>query len=381
VAIRRKQVRSVVVLYPKGGFFGDRETDELQKAIMDEAAAGNTRLVLNLAECQSLNSIAIGVLMRGYSNYKNRGGEIKLCGLGKRIKDLFTMTKLIMVFDHHDTWFRSRAGGSDPSETRRSIRSPAVPRAQEEIDAMNRFIVPLGFALAVAVSITIWWFLPTLGPLGEQMQKGGYLVAALILLAILQTSFIIERIWSLRKAQGRGSLPDFLNNVRRRLHAGDVAGAIQLCGQQRGSAANVIRAGLERYQQVRAEGAPKEKIVAETQAAIQEANGLEVPLLERNLIALSTIASIATMIGLLGTVIGMIRSFAALGHTGAVDASKLAIGISEALINTAGGLFVAIAGIVSYNVFVTRVDNFNYMMDEASYEAVQLLSATAPDKR
>jgi anti-sigma B factor antagonist len=103
VAIRRKQVRSVVVLYPKGGFFGDRETDELQKAIMDEAAAGNTRLVLNLAECQSLNSIAIGVLMRGYSNYKNRGGEIKLCGLGKRIKDLFTMTKLIMVFDHHDT--------------------------------------------------------------------------------------------------------------------------------------------------------------------------------------------------------------------------------------------------------------------------------------
>ncbi len=77
----------------------------------------------------------------------------------------------------------------------------------------------------------------------------------------------------------------------------------------------------------------------------------------------------------------MIRSFAALGHTGAVDASKLAIGISEALINTAGGLFVAISGIVAYNVFVTRVDNFNYMMDEASYEAIQLLSATAPEKR
>ena len=133
--------------------------------------------------------------------------------------------------------------------------------------------------------------------------------------------------------------------------------------------------------QLREEGAPKEKLVAETQAAIQEANGLEVPLLERNLIALSTIASIGTMVGLLGTVIGMIRSFAALGHTGAVDASKLAIGISEALINTAGGLIVAIAGIVAYNVFVTRVDNFNYMMDEASYEAVQLLAASAPDKR
>jgi len=103
VAVRRKQVRSIVVLYPKGSFFGDSETDELQKAIMDEAAGGNTRLVLNLAECQALNSTAIGVLMRGYANYKGRGGEIKLCGLGKRIKDLFTMTKLIMVFDHHET--------------------------------------------------------------------------------------------------------------------------------------------------------------------------------------------------------------------------------------------------------------------------------------
>ncbi|HKQ58160.1 MAG TPA: MotA/TolQ/ExbB proton channel family protein [Candidatus Eisenbacteria bacterium] len=246
---------------------------------------------------------------------------------------------------------------------------------------MSRFIVPLGFALAAIVSVAIWWNLPLLGPVGEQMKLGGYLVAGLILLAILQTAFIIERLWSLKKAAGRGSLPDFLNNVRKALHRGDVQAAIQLCGQQRGSAANVIRAGLERYQQVLSDGAPKEKIVAETQAAIQEANGLEVPLLERNLIALSTIASIATMVGLLGTVIGMIRSFAALGHTGAVDASKLAIGISEALINTAGGLFVAIAGIVAYNVFVTRVDNFNYMMDEASYEAVQLLSAAATERK
>ena len=245
---------------------------------------------------------------------------------------------------------------------------------------MGRFIVPLGFVLACVISVTLWWNLPLLGPVGEQMKQGGPLVAALILLIILQTTFIIERIWSLKKAQGRGSLPEFLIGVRKRLHQGDVENAIKLCAQQRGSAANVIRAGLERYQQLRAENAPKEKIVAETQAAIQEANGLEVPLLERNLIALSTIASISTMVGLLGTVLGMIRSFAALGHTGAVDATKLAVGISEALINTAGGLIAAISGIVAYNVFVTRVDNFNYMMDEASYEAVQLLASTASDR-
>lgn len=103
MAVRRKQVRSIVVLYLKGSYFGDTETDELQKAIMDEAAAGNTRLVLNMSECQALNSIGIGVMMRGFANYKGRGGEIKLCGLGKRVKDVFVMTKLIMVFDHHDT--------------------------------------------------------------------------------------------------------------------------------------------------------------------------------------------------------------------------------------------------------------------------------------
>jgi anti-sigma B factor antagonist len=103
VAIRRRQIESVVVLYPKGEFFGDAETDDLQKAVLDEAAAGNTRLILNMTDCVALNSIAIGALMRGYSNYKGRGGEIKLCALSKRLLDLFTMTKLIRVFDHHAT--------------------------------------------------------------------------------------------------------------------------------------------------------------------------------------------------------------------------------------------------------------------------------------
>lgn len=242
---------------------------------------------------------------------------------------------------------------------------------------MARYLVPLYFIGAATISFVAWFNLPALGPLGKQMFEAGPLVAMLILLLILQVTFVLERTWSLNKAKGRGSLPDFLNNVRKKIHAGDVDGAIQLCSQQRGSAANVMRAGLERYLMLRKEGAPKDKVVAETQAAIQEANGLEVPLLERNLIALSTIASIGTMVGLLGTVIGMIRSFAALGNTGAVDASKLAVGISEALVNTAGGLIVAILGIVMYNVFVTRVDGFNYMMDEASYEAVQLLAASA----
>ena len=236
---------------------------------------------------------------------------------------------------------------------------------------LKRLIWPLYFIAAMFVSYLIFKQLP------EYLQKGGPLVVLLIFLSILVVTFIIERTISLRRARGRGSLPGFLSEVRRHLIQGDVAGAIEACKRQGGSAASVMRAGLERFEQAKADGLPREKVIAETQEAIQEANALEVPLLERNLIALSTIASIATMVGLLGTTIGMIRSFAALGSQGAVDATKLAIGISEALVNTAGGLAVAIAGIVAYNVFVTKVDSFNYMMDEASYEAVQLLTSRA----
>jgi len=234
---------------------------------------------------------------------------------------------------------------------------------------LKRLVWPAYFIIALAVAIFIYTQLP------EYIKKGGPLVAILIFLLMMVLTFVLERTFSLRKAQGRGNLVNFLIEVKKKLHQGDLDGAIAACDKQRGSAANVIRAGLVRFKQAKSEGLPQDKVVAETQAAIQEANGLEVPILERNLIALSTIASISTMIGLLGTTVGMIRSFAALGHSGAVDATKLAVGISEALVNTAGGLLTAIIGIVAYNVFTTKVDSFNYMIDEASFEAIQLLTA------
>ena len=96
-------------------------------------------------------------------------------------------------------------------------------------------------------------------------------------------------------------------------------------------------------------------------------------MLERNLVFLSTIASIGTMVGLTGTTLGMIRSFAAMAQQGMPDATQLALGISEALINTLGGLVIAQVGIVMYNYFVTRVDNYNYMMDETVHEILMLL--------
>jgi biopolymer transport protein ExbB len=167
-----------------------------------------------------------------------------------------------------------------------------------------------------------------------------------------------------------------LKRVQGALMAGKVDDAIKECDAQRGSAANIIRAGLERYKEVVNDNSMSgEKKMAETKRAIEEASALETPLLERNLIALSTIASTATMFGLLGTTIGMIRAFAALATAGAPDAIQLSIGISEALINTALGLFAAIIGIIFYNFFVTRVDNFTYLIDEASFNVAEILSA------
>jgi biopolymer transport protein ExbB len=222
--------------------------------------------------------------------------------------------------------------------------------------------------VSLGISIVVFMFLP------EYIRQGGPLVAGLIMLSIMSVTLVFERLFTISRARGKDSIPTFMRNVRKRIDAMDIEGAADLCSKQRGSLANVLRAGLDRYLVVRNAPIDRQAKMQEVQKAMEEANMLEVPLLERNLIALATIASIATMVGLLGTTIGMIRSFSALGHTGSVDAVKLAIGISEALINTAGGLAVAIFSIVLYNVFVTMIDNFNYMMDEATLEVVEVLS-------
>jgi biopolymer transport protein ExbB len=213
------------------------------------------------------------------------------------------------------------------------------------------------------------------------IYTGGIVVPILITLTLMDLTLVFERMFSLRKASGKTSITQFLKSIQGHLMAGKIDDAIKDCDAQRGSAANIIRTGLERYKVISQEKKlDSEKKMAEVQRAIEEATSLETPLLERNLIALSTIASIATMFGLLGTVVGMIRAFTALAAAGgAPDAIQLSIGISEALINTALGLLAAIIGIVAYNFFVTKVDNFTYMIDEASYNVVQILATKTND--
>ena len=223
--------------------------------------------------------------------------------------------------------------------------------------------------LCFVVSYIIFeYFLP------KFIKDGGYVVIILMVLTMLDITFIIERSMSMRKAKGKRSQVAFLRDTMDAIRKNDIRKAIEHCNTQHGTMANVLRAGLERFQSVTDENLTSDRQVAEIKRAFDEANALETPLLERNLIALQTIATIATLVGLLGTTIGMIRAFSAMANEGAPDAIQLALGISEALINTAGGLAAAIMGIVAYNYFVNKVDQVVYAVDEVSQEVVAILT-------
>lgn len=214
-----------------------------------------------------------------------------------------------------------------------------------------------------------------------QMYKGGVIVPLLIGILVIVFTFAIERLITILRAKGRGSVEGFVRRVRELLSNGSLNEAIAECDKQRGSVANVIRSGLLKYEQVENETIlDKEAKIAAIQKSLEEATALELPMLSKNLVIISTCASISTLVGLLGTVLGMIKAFAALAQAGAPDAIGLANGISEALVNTALGILSAALGIVFYNLFNNLIDSLTYGMDEAGFSIVQTYSATHKEK-
>jgi len=101
--MKQRQVGEIAVITPKGYLTGGDETDELGKAIDTLGESGNKHLVINLSETQHLNSTALGLLIRAHSSYVRRGGQMKLCGVDKRIENIFVITKLSLVFDVYTT--------------------------------------------------------------------------------------------------------------------------------------------------------------------------------------------------------------------------------------------------------------------------------------
>jgi biopolymer transport protein ExbB len=208
------------------------------------------------------------------------------------------------------------------------------------------------------------------------IYKGRVVVAVLIALLLMVLTFGIERLITISSATGRGSIKNFVSRIRALLSSNNINQAIAECDKQRGSVANVVKAGLLKYNELmKTSDIEPERKVLLVQKDIEETTQLEMPMLERNLVIIATIASVATLMGLLGTVTGMIAAFRAIATSGAPDAVALSNGISEALINTALGIGTSALAIILYNFFTSKIDSLTYGIDEASYSIIQNFSA------
>jgi biopolymer transport protein ExbB len=213
------------------------------------------------------------------------------------------------------------------------------------------------------------------GPKGAwyRMYEGGIIVPILIGCFLMVITFSIERFLTINKATGSGSISEFIRKVQYHLANKNVDAALAECDKQRGSVGNVMKAGLRKYKELIADGElnTEQKVLA-IQKEVEEATALELPMLQKNLVFLSTLTSLGTLIALLGTVIGMIRAFSSLGEEGGSGAAaNLAVGISEALYNTALGIATSAFALTMYNIFTTKIDSITYGIDESGFTLTQ----------
>lgn len=205
------------------------------------------------------------------------------------------------------------------------------------------------------------------------IYMGGPIVPILISFMIIVIVFSIERAMVLSKASGKGDVDSFVLNVRRLLNQNKVDEAIEECDRQQGSVGNVVKEGLTTYKALAHDTTMnKEQKMVALNKSIEEATTLEMPMLEKNMMILSTLGTVATLVALLGTVIGMIKAFSALGSGGGTpDSAALSIGISEALINTALGIGTSAVAIILYNYFTSKIDGLTFKIDEIAMSIQQ----------
>jgi biopolymer transport protein ExbB len=179
------------------------------------------------------------------------------------------------------------------------------------------------------------------------MQKGGPVMWPLLAFSILGLAFTIERFFALRKA--KINVNEFLAKIRKALMVNrSIRDAVKICEQYQGPVASIMKAGLLKY------GQSKDEV----EKTIENAALYEMGRLERGLAVLATTANVAPLLGFLGTVTGMIKSFDQLAKVGLSNPAAVAAGISEALITTAAGLIIAIPVQLAYNYYMTRINRF-----------------------
>lgn len=270
--------------------------------------------------------------------------------------------------------------------------APKPTTAKKESSGSSIF-ASMSIVMCILVGVLLWKFVmgdasnfeggdpenghPLPGNYFGMVYKGGYVVPVLMGLFLMVIVFSIERFFVIGKATGKGNIDLFVKKIQGFISAGNIDSAISECDKQEGSVANVIKSGLKKYKEMETEAKmdTEQKCLA-IQKDIEEATALEMPMLEQNLTVIATLVSIGTLMGLLGTVTGMIKAFAALSTAGSPDQAALANGISEALINTATGIATSTVAIIMYNLFTSKIDKLTYAIDEAGFSIVQTYAST-----
>ena len=268
-----------------------------------------------------------------------------------------------------------------PAASKPATKKAAKPKKSGGLNAA--IIIPILLILGIG----IWKFL-----LGDPsnfdeaghpanmlgiVYSGGVIVPILITCFLIVVVFSVERFITIGKASGKGNLDAFVGKIRTMLNNGQLEEALKECDKQQGTVGNVAKTALGKYKElVNEKEFTKDQKLAALQKEVDEATSLELPMLEKNLSILSTLGSVATLIALLGTVLGMIRSFFAIGEGGgAPDAAELATGIAEALINTGLGIGTSAIAIIMYNLFTAKIDGLTFKIDEIGMSLQQTFSA------
>lgn len=218
---------------------------------------------------------------------------------------------------------------------------------------------------------------PLPGNMLGTIYKGGIIVPVIQTLLLTVLALSVERFFTLRASFGRSKLSKFVEQLKGALNKGNLEKAQELCDKQRGSVANVVSSTLRKYREMEQNNElSKDQKTLAIQKELEEATALELPMMQQNLPIIATITTLGTLMGLLGTVIGMIRSFAALSAGGGTDSVALSTGISEALINTAFGILTGALAVISYNYYTNKIDKLTYSLDEVGFSIVQTFAAT-----
>ena len=272
-----------------------------------------------------------------------------------------------------------------------NIQKPQTA-AKKEVSSNVSGIKSASLVILVCLAIAILFYMFVLGAPGNfkdtvnkegplnllgTVYKGGVVVPVLITCFLTVIVLCVERWIALAKAKGKGNTTKFVEDVKAALRNHDLAKAEDLCRKQKGTVGAVVYATLQKYKEMDKDTLlTKEQKLAAIQGTLEEATSLEMPALQQNLPVLATLTTLGTLIGLFGTVLGMIKSFQALSNSGAPDSTELSTGISEALVNTALGIATAALALIGYNFYTNKIDNMTYAIDELGFSMVSTFSAT-----